>query len=112
MSPSLRRAPGRALGVIASLVGLASVVAAVILVLYIVLIVFKANPKNVIVHDVKDIARPLAWIFKDLFTPKSLRVRVLVNYGIAAIVYLVARRLKRQALRGARTRPPGPAPGG
>jgi hypothetical protein len=100
MSPSLlRRAPGRALGIIASLVGLASVVAALILVLYIVLIVFKANPKNVIVHDVKDVARPLAWIFRDLFTPKSLRVRVLVNYGIAAIVYLVAGRLIVRVLR-------------
>jgi hypothetical protein len=94
MSPStLRRAPGKLLGLLAGLVGLASLVAALILVLYIVLVEFKANPRNVIVRDVKDIARPLAWVFKDLFTPKSLRVRVLVNYGIAAIVYLLVGRL-------------------
>jgi hypothetical protein len=100
MSPSLlRRAPGRMLGIIATLVGLASVVAALILVLYIVLIVFKANPRNVIVHDIKDIARPLAWVFRDLFTPKSPRLRVLVNFGIAAIVYLTVGRLIVRVLR-------------
>jgi hypothetical protein len=100
MSPSsLRRAPGKLLSLIASLVGLVSLVVALILVLYIVLVVFKANPKNVIVHDIKDIARPLAWVFKDLFTPKSPRVRVLVNYGIAAIVYLVVGRLIARVIR-------------
>jgi hypothetical protein len=100
MSPSmLRRAPGRMLGIIASLVGLVSVVAALILVVYIVLVIFKANPRNVIVRDVRHIARPLAWVFKDLFTPKSPRVRVLVNYGIAAIVYLAAGRLIVRVLR-------------
>jgi hypothetical protein len=100
MSPSmLRRAPGKLLGLIASVVGLVSVVVALILVLYIVLVVFKANPKNVIVHDIKDIARPLAWVFKNLFTPKSPRVRVLVNYGIAAIVYLAVGRLIVRVLR-------------
>jgi hypothetical protein len=100
MSPSLlRRAPGKMLGLIASLVGLASVVVALVLVVYIVLVVFRANPKNVLVHDVKDLARPLAWIFRDLFTPKSPRVRVLVNYGIAAVVYLVAGRLIVRVLR-------------
>jgi hypothetical protein len=100
MSPSsLRRAPGKLLGLVAAVVGLVSVVVALILVLYIVLTVFKANPKNVIVHDIRDIAKPLAWIFKDLFTPKSPRVRVLVNYGIAAIVYLVAGRLIVRVLR-------------
>jgi hypothetical protein len=98
-SSTLRRAPGMLLGTLASLVSLASVVAALILVLYIVLIEFKANPHNVIVRDVKDIARPLAWVFKDLFTPKSLRLRVLVNYGIAAIVYLLAGRLIVRVLR-------------
>jgi hypothetical protein len=90
---SLRRAPAKLLGLLATLVGLASVVAAVILVLYIVLVVFKANPRNVIVRDIRHVARPLAWVFKDLFTPKSYRLRVLVNYGIAAIVYLLVGRL-------------------
>jgi hypothetical protein len=100
MSTSLlRRAPGKLLGLIASLVGLVSVVVALVLIGYIVLVVFKANPKNVLVRDIKDIARPLAWIFKDLFTPKSPRVRVLVNYGIAAIVYLAAGRLVVRVLR-------------
>ncbi len=92
-SMSLRRAPAKLLGLLATLVGLASVVAAAILVLYIVLVVFKANPRNVIVRDIREIARPLAWVFKDLFTPKSYRLRVLVNYGIAAIVYLLVGRL-------------------
>lgn len=96
---SLSRAPGKLLGLLASLVGLASVVAALILVLYIVVVVFKANPANVIVRDVKDVARPLAWVFRDLFTPKSERLRVLVNYGIAAIVYLLVGRLIVRVLR-------------
>lgn len=96
---SLTRAPAKLLGLLATLVGLASVIAAAILVLYIVLFEFHANPRNVIVRDVRHIARPLAWVFKDLFTPKSPRLRVLVNYGIAAIVYLLAGRLIVRILR-------------
>jgi hypothetical protein len=99
VSSSLRRAPGAFLGLLASAVGLASVIVAAILVLYIVLVGFKANPANVIVRDVRHVARPLAWDFKNLFTPHSYPLRVLVNYGIAALVYLAAGRLIVRILR-------------
>lgn len=80
----------RFFNLLATLVLIASGLAALFLVLFIILVAFGANPHNEVVHFVSYVARHLVWIFRDLFTPKNPKVRVLVNYGIAAIVYLVA----------------------
>jgi hypothetical protein len=84
---------------LARLVVVASSLAALILVAYILLVIFKANPGNDIVRYVGDVARPLAWTFKGLFTPRTLRVRVTVNFGLAAVVYLVVGRVIARLLR-------------
>ena len=94
-----RSGSSRFFNVLATLVVIASVVAALFLILFIILVAFGANPHNEVVHFISYVARHLVWVFRDLFTPKSLKVRVLVNYGIAAIVYLVAGLLIARVLR-------------
>lgn len=78
---------------------IADIVAAIIG-LWILLYVLDANPGNDLVVVVQDAARWLAGWSYDLFTIDTDWVRVLVNYGIAAVVYLaighgLAARLRR-----------------
>jgi hypothetical protein len=69
------------------------VAVAIMMALEIMFKVFHANADNEIVQFVDSWARWLAWEFRDLFTPEDERVGVLVNYGMAGAVYLVAGRL-------------------
>lgn len=80
---------GFALARIVRLIG--SVVAGLI-VLGIAFVVFEANPGNSIVEWVTDAARWLVGPFKNLFTIESQDWRVIVNWGLAAIAYLVVSR--------------------
>jgi len=84
---------------VATLVRAAATVAAVILVAKIVLTLGDANPTNAIVQRVSDLADQLALGFKDLFTPASPKTRVLVNYGLAAVLWLVAGGLVARLIR-------------
>ncbi len=65
----------------------ADVVAAIIG-LWILLYILEANPGNDLVVVVKDAARWLAGWSYDLFSLNPDWLQVLVNYGIAAVVYL------------------------
>jgi hypothetical protein len=67
---------------------IAGVVAA-LLVAAILLRVLGANPHNVIVSDIHDIGQTLAGPFKNLFSVGSAKATLAINWGIAAIVYLV-----------------------
>jgi hypothetical protein len=60
-----------------------------ILLLDIVLVLANANPNNDIVHFFMRIGSFFATPFKQLFRAHGLRQDVLINWGIAAIVYLV-----------------------
>jgi hypothetical protein len=71
----------------------AGTIAATILVIYILLVVFKATPSNDVVKGFRHVATPLAWIFKGLFTPHNPRAKVAVNYGVAAVVYFAVARI-------------------
>jgi hypothetical protein len=77
---------------LARLVMLAAGVVAAILVIAILLIVLKANPHNGIVSTLRDWGRWLAGPFRDLFKPHG-NWRYVVNWGLAALVYLFAGRL-------------------
>jgi hypothetical protein len=55
----------------------------------IVLVLLDANLGNVIVRDIHDAASFLAGPFKNVFNPKSHKVNIAVNWGLAAIVYLL-----------------------
>jgi hypothetical protein len=54
-----------------------------------VLVLVKANPNNQIVDFVLDVGRFLTRPFHGLFPQHDPRQDVLVNWGIAAIVYLI-----------------------
>ena len=83
--------PARA--ALARLVMLVAAVVAAILVIGILLVVLGANQSNTLVDAVMDAARWLAGPFRDLFTFDSHKTAIAVNWGIAAIVYLVVGRL-------------------
>jgi hypothetical protein len=63
------------------------------LAVHIVFVAFEANPANELVNTVSEWARGMAWQFKDVFQPADPKIEVVVNYGLAAVVYLVVGRL-------------------
>ncbi|HEY8371125.1 MAG TPA: hypothetical protein VIL00_00095 [Pseudonocardiaceae bacterium] len=63
--------------------------AAMLLTMHVVLTIAGANPDNGITRFVAHWAEPLALGFRDLFLPSDAELRVLVNYGIAAVFWLV-----------------------
>jgi hypothetical protein len=76
------RSPGSVIQTIAGIV-------AGIIILGIVLVLIKANPNNQIVDFILDVGRFLTTPFHNLFPQDNPRQDVLVNWGIAAIVYLI-----------------------
>jgi hypothetical protein len=72
---------------------LACIVIAIIIVMHIVFVLLGANTGNTIVSTDADWSGTLAAWFKDLFTPSSYKFGVFLNYGLAAIFYLVIGRL-------------------
>ena len=92
MSPRRRRgAHGLAMGagLLARVVHLVVSVVVLIIVAGIVLVLLKANPTNSIVSQVHDWARSLAGPFDGIFSFHNARVAIAVNWGIAAVVYLI-----------------------
>jgi hypothetical protein len=83
---------------VASIIWLIAVIAAIVLVIYIFMVLFEANPRNDLVDFFSDLAGNLAWIFKDLFEIDNNKLEVLVNYGLAALVYLAVGRAIARAL--------------
>ena len=65
----------------------------------ILLVVLEANPTNDVVQWVTDAARWLAGPFKDLFSLDNAKTATAVNWGIAAVVYLVVASLIARLLR-------------
>jgi hypothetical protein len=81
-----------------------AVVVAVI-VAAILLRVLGANPHNTIVSDIHDVGRALVGPFNGLFSIKQPKPAIAVNWGVAALVYLIAgmfiaRLIVRSAPRG------------
>ena len=75
---------------IARVVRLVAALIFLLIVLGIVLFDLKANPSNSIVKAIHDGANFFASPFNDIFTPKGLRTRLSLNWGIAAVIYLAA----------------------
>lgn len=76
-------------GAVAGLVRTVGLVIALILVVHVVLTVGRANPDNGITVFFASVAEPVALAFRDLFVPSNAELRVLVNYGLAAVFWLV-----------------------
>ncbi|MGI5346799.1 hypothetical protein ACQEU8_01240 [Streptomyces sp. CA-250714] len=64
-------------------------IAAGFLVLWILLYLLGANQSNVFVEFVHGTADWLAWWSQDIFTMDTEGLRVLLNYGLPALIYLV-----------------------
>ena len=71
-----------------------------IIVAGILLVVLKANPANSIVSEVHDWARWLAGPFDGMFSFHSANAAIAVNWGIAAVVYLIVGGLIARLLGG------------
>lgn len=83
---------------------IASVVAALI-VIAIVLRLVSANPHNGIVSDIHDAAAWLVGPFKNLFSVSDAKLKLALNWGVAAAVYLIVGHLIGRLLYGLGTGP-------
>jgi hypothetical protein len=83
------RGSGAVMGALARVVRLVVTIVVLLIVAGIVLVLLKANATNMIVSDVHDAARWLAGPFDGIFSFDSARVSLAVNWGIAAVVYLI-----------------------
>jgi hypothetical protein len=88
-----RRSPAQArasaLGALALVVRWVGLIFALVLAAHVLLTVGHANPHNGITVFFADVADPLALAFRNLFTPANAELRVLVNYGLAALFWLI-----------------------
>lgn len=76
-------------GVVAGLVRWVGLIFAIVLVVHVLLTVGNANPDNGITVFFADAADQLTLAFRNLFTPANAELRVLVNYGLAALFWLI-----------------------
>ncbi|ALG05741.1 hypothetical protein [Kibdelosporangium phytohabitans] len=88
-SKSSGAARAQVVGVIAAVIKWIGLICTLVLVIHVLLTVGSANPANGITSFFADVADPIALGFKDLFTPSDPKLLVLVNYGIAALFWLI-----------------------
>ena len=86
-------------GVLAGVVRWVGLAFALVLVVHVLLTVGHANPDNGITTFFSAAADPLALAFRDLFTPENEQLRVLVNFGLAALFWLVVSSILSRLLR-------------
>jgi hypothetical protein len=86
-------------GILAAIVMIIAAIAAAVLVLHIIFVMFDGNQQNKIVSHVQDYADSLAGPLKDLFSFKKPKTNVLVNYGIAAVIWAAGGQLVASLLR-------------
>jgi hypothetical protein len=91
---------------IARIVRLLVGIIVLLIVAAILLRVLGANQSNTIVRDIHDVAQTLVGPFKSVFSIKNPKLSIAVNWGLAALVWLVvgsliARLIGRAAPRGA-----------
>jgi hypothetical protein len=86
-------------GVLAGVVRWTGLLIALVLLVHVLLTVGGANPSNGITRFFSAAADPLALAFRDLFTPGDPKLRVLVNFGLAALFWLVAATVLSRIIR-------------
>jgi hypothetical protein len=101
----MRKGAGHVANTLAIIVTAVVGIFAAILVLHVVFVLFKATPTNSIVKHVNTYAHDLAGPFRTMFSFKDKKHHVnvkltdAVNYGIAAIAYLLGGRIAASLLR-------------
>ncbi|MFD9411953.1 hypothetical protein ACFWBN_33765 [Streptomyces sp. NPDC059989] len=88
--PTHTRTHARSGGLAGRLVALVADVFAFVIVLWIVLYLLDANQGNQVVDFVHDAATWLAGWSHDIFTFSQEWLNVVIGYGLAAVVYLIA----------------------
>jgi len=86
-------------GAVAGVVRWVGLLFAVVLVVHVLLTVGGANPDNLITRFFHGAARPLALAFTDLFTPHDPKLGVLVNFGLAAVFWLIVSGVAARLIR-------------
>ncbi len=79
----------RVVRTVCTVVSSITVAFALALAVHIVLVVGEANPANGFASFVDDWAAAVSLGLRDLFTPENLKVRTLLNDGVAAIGWLI-----------------------
>ena len=79
----------RGLWVLARIVSIVTAVVVALIVIGILLVVLKANKDNQVVKWLLDAAKFLVGPFKDVFKPHDAKLKVAVNYGLAAAIYAI-----------------------
>jgi hypothetical protein len=80
---------GKIVGIVAGVLRWVGTLIAVVLTVHVVLTVFGANQDNAITQFVAAWADPLSLAFCDLFVPQDEKLRVLADYGLAAVFWLI-----------------------
>lgn len=70
-----------------------------IIVLHLAFVLLSANGDNPLVGFIAGVAGWFAWLFKDMFTVADDKVQAVINYGLAALVYLLVGGLIRGLFR-------------
>lgn len=89
----------RFVGLLAGVVRWVCLIFALILVLHVVFVVAEANPANGVVQFVDGWADRLTLGVGDLFTPDDAKLRTLINYGIAAVLWLIISNVGSKIIR-------------
>ncbi|THV30965.1 hypothetical protein E9998_05890 [Glycomyces paridis] len=61
---------------------------ALVILLHLAFVLLEANPGNPLVDFIADLANWFSWLFRDMFTIDDPKARAVVNYGLAALVFL------------------------
>lgn len=88
----------RVLPVLAAVLRVAAGLTALLVAIGIVFVVFQANAGNAIVSGITRAAHFVVGPFDHMFLPKERKARVVVNWGIAAGVYLLGGYLLARAI--------------
>ncbi len=78
---------------LARIIDVITLLVVVTIALGIVLVLLKANPDNAIVDAIREAAKYLSKPFDAIFEMDKRRTEIAVNWGIAAVVYLIAGRV-------------------
>ncbi|WP_238591903.1 hypothetical protein [Pseudonocardia sp. EC080625-04] len=87
------------IGIIATIVRIVGLVIVAILVAHIVLTLLDANPQNFLTEFVSTWAAQFNLGLANLFTPEQPKMAVTLNYGVAAILWMIVTAVVVRLLR-------------
>lgn len=76
-------------GAVIKVIRVVTAVFAAVLALHIALVVFEVGPDNTIADNTADLADKLNLGIDDVFSPNGVKAHTLLNYGLAAVIWLL-----------------------